>query len=132
MTGEPVASDWLTPEDRAAITAQAGALREQARAGGLRFEAYLPPHLAEWVLGLVEQGSFTGPDEAAFVLLTQAMELEPHADLRRELLKRRIEASINDPRPPLDGEAVMAGLRAKLDAPRPTPAQWRKQEAHGD
>jgi hypothetical protein len=35
--------DWRTMEEKAADIAQAKALREQARTGGLRFEAYLPP-----------------------------------------------------------------------------------------
>jgi hypothetical protein len=38
--------------------AQARALREQAGKGGLRFEAYLPPDLAEWLLDLIERGVF--------------------------------------------------------------------------
>ncbi len=36
--------------------AQARALREQARNGGLRFDAYLPPSLAEWLLERIESG----------------------------------------------------------------------------
>src|ERR1700722_12571039 len=48
----------------------AKALREQARAGGLRFEAYIPPALAEWLLDQVERGVFGDPGEAVFVMLT--------------------------------------------------------------
>ena len=36
----------------------------------------------------METGLFTSPGEAAFVLLAEAMELEPHEDLRREMLSR--------------------------------------------
>ena len=36
----------------------ARALREQVRAGGLRFEAYLPPALADWLLDHIERGMF--------------------------------------------------------------------------
>jgi hypothetical protein len=43
---------------------QAKALREQARAGGLRFEAYLPPDLAEWLLDQIGRGVFVDPSEA--------------------------------------------------------------------
>jgi len=49
---------WDSPEAQAARIAQARALREQAAKGGLRFEAYLPPDLAEWLLGLIERGIF--------------------------------------------------------------------------
>ena len=35
---------------------QAKALREQALAGGLRLEAYLPGDMADWLLAQVEQG----------------------------------------------------------------------------
>ena len=70
--------------------AQARALREQARKGGLRFDAYLPPSLAEWLLELIERGIFADPSEAVFVILGEHRDLEPHADLRREALKRRV------------------------------------------
>ena len=36
---------------------QAKVLREQARAGGLRFEAYLPGDMADWLLAQVEQAA---------------------------------------------------------------------------
>jgi hypothetical protein len=43
---------WDSPEAEAARIAQAEALRDQAGKGGLRFEAYLPPDLAEWLLDI--------------------------------------------------------------------------------
>jgi hypothetical protein len=36
-------------------------IRRQAAEGGLIFEAYLPPGLAAWVVGLVEQEVFHSP-----------------------------------------------------------------------
>ena len=48
---------------------QARALREQARTGGLRFEAYLPGDMADWLLAQVEQGHFVDPSEAVFAIL---------------------------------------------------------------
>ena len=120
----PKETGWLSPEESDAVAAQARELRDQARAGGLRFEVYLPPGVAEWLLGLV--GAFTGPSEAAWVMIQEAMELESHADLRRELLQRKITASINDPRPWVSGEELMQRLTAELDEPRPAPAQWHK------
>src|SRR6266853_4439904 len=76
------------PDAYLARIAQARALREQAGKGGLRFEAYLPPGLAEWLLDLIERGVFADPSEAVFVLLSQHHDLESHADLRTELLRR--------------------------------------------
>jgi hypothetical protein len=86
-----VQNDPSSAEEKAKSAAQAQALRKQAQEGGLRFDVYLPPQLADWLLGLIERGVFTGPDEAAFVILAEHRELEPHADLRRELLKRIIQ-----------------------------------------
>jgi hypothetical protein len=37
------------------------AFQSQVAAGGLRFEAYLPPTLASWVIELVEKGAFHSP-----------------------------------------------------------------------
>ena len=76
--------DWRTPADRARDIAQAKALREQACKGGLRFEVFLPPGLAEWVLDFVERGVFVDPSEAVFVILGEHRDLEPHGDLRTE------------------------------------------------
>lgn len=74
----------------------------------MRFEAYLPPKLALWLLDLIEQGKFLDPSEAVFVILGEHKELEPHADLRRELLKRSIEAAADDPRPGISSEEMKA------------------------
>lgn len=54
---------------------QAGSLRQQARLGGLKFEAYLPPNIADWILERVEQGVFRDPAEAIFVYMTQAKDI---------------------------------------------------------
>ena len=119
---------WPTAEEKARNIAQAKALREQARQGGLRFEAYLPSGLAEWLLGLIEQGVFADPSEAVFVILGEHQDLEPHTDLRRELLKRTLQAAIDDPRPPIPHEEVFEHLRKIIEAPRPEPAVWRRSE----
>ena len=37
---------------------QARALHARAEAGGLRFEAYLPPDLATWILDKIARGVF--------------------------------------------------------------------------
>lgn len=105
---------------------QASALRDQARAGGLRFEAYLPPVLAEWLLDLIARGVFTDPSEAVFVMLGEQQEFEPHTDLRQELLRRTIEKALADPRPGIPHEVVAAQMEALLASPRPRPALWRR------
>ncbi len=117
---------WDSPEAASERIAQAKALMKQAGKGGLRFEAYLPPDLAEWLLDLIERGVFADPSEAVFVILGEHRELEPHADLRRELLRRSCQAAINDPRPSLSGDEVEKHLRELSAAPVPEPAVWRK------
>ena len=127
MSGDDI-TDWRNPEDRARDIAQARALRDQARAGGLRFEAFLPPGLAEWVLDLVARGVFTSPSDAACVMLGVQRDLEPHADLRREILKRSVQAAIDDPRPPISAEELRERMGRRWEAPRPEPAVWIKTD----
>ena len=52
------APEWPDPGDRTHAVEQAKRLRNQVNEGGLRFEAYLPPSLALWLLDLIEQGKF--------------------------------------------------------------------------
>ena len=121
------APEWPDPADKAHAVEQAKQLRDQAAKGGLRFEAYLPPSLALWLLDRIEQGKFLDPSEAVFVIMGEHMELEPHADLRRELLKRSIKAAADDPRPGISGEEIKARLREKFKNPLPEPARWEKR-----
>jgi antitoxin ParD1/3/4 len=123
---EDAEDGWPSAEEKAKNIAQAVALREQAQKGGLRFQAYLPPSLAEWLLGLIERGVFVDPSEAVFVILGEHKDLEPHADLRRELLKRILQAAMDDPRPSIPGEEAIERLRKMAEAPRPEPAVWRR------
>lgn len=103
---------------------QAEALRAQARSGGLRFNAYLPPELADWVLGLIGRGIFDSPAEAVFAFMQEQMELEPHGDLRDELLRRRTSAAMNDPRPALTLDQIRARIRL-WTSNRHEPACWQ-------
>ena len=119
--------EWRDPADKAHAVEQAKQLRNQVNEGGLRFEAYLPPNLALWLLDLIEQGKFLDPSEAVFVILGEHKELESHADLRRELLKRSIQAAADDPRPGISGEEMKTLLREKRKAPLPEPARWEKR-----
>ena len=121
------APEWPDPADKAHAVEQAKQLRDQAAKGGLRFEAYLPPSLALWLLDLIEQDTFLDPSEAVFVILSEHEELEPHADLRGELFKRRIQAAVDDPRPGIPAEEVMKHLRELRKEPRQEPARWEKR-----
>jgi len=105
---------------------QAKALRGQARAGGLRFEAYLPSGLADWLLDQIEHGVFVDPSEAVFVMLTEQQDLEPHADLREEILRRSCQAAMDDPRQ-IPHEEVVEKMRVLAATPRPAPATWRRR-----
>ena len=111
-----------------AESAQSGAqiltLRVRAEASGLRFEAYLPPDLATWLLDKVARGVFADPSEAVFVILGEHQEFEPHADLRQEALRRSIQAAMDDPRPGIPAEEVVRALQEELAAPQPEPAVW--------
>lgn len=114
--------------DNADNRLQAKALRDQARAGGVRFEAYLPGSIADWLLEHVENGHFADPSEAAFVMVGLFRDLEPHHDLREELLRRMIQASMDDPRPAKPASEVFDALERKYAKPLPPPACWRKDD----
>ena len=119
--------EWPNPLDKAHAVEKARQLRDQTAKGGLKFEAYLPPTLALWLLDRIEQGKFLDPSEAVFVILGEHEELEPHVDLRDELLKRSLQAAMDDPKPGIPHEEVMAEMRERLQQPRPEPAIWEKQ-----
>ena len=80
--------------DNCAERDQAKALREQARGGGLRFEVYLPGDMADWLLAQVERGHFVDPSEAVFAIVKNFIDMEPHRDLRDELLRRILDESV--------------------------------------
>lgn len=114
------------PDDNPAERAQAARLRDQARAGGLRFEAYLPPALAAWLLERIERGMFADPSEAVFAIVGNFRDLESHRDLRDELLRRVLDASAAELESARSGETVFAELRARYSQPLPEAARWEK------
>ena len=121
------APEWPEPADKAHAVEQAKRLRNQVAEGGLRFEAYLPPSLALWLLDRIEGGKYLDPSEAVFVILGEHEELEPHADLRQELFKRSIQAAADDPRPGISGEEMIKRLHELSAEPQPEPATWEKR-----
>ena len=83
------------PDDNPAERAQAARLRDQARAGDLRFEAYLTSDQTDWLLAQVERGRFADPSEAVFLIVQNFIEMKPHRDLHDELLRRSLERSLD-------------------------------------
>ena len=119
-------TDDELPDYNPAERAQAEALRDQARTGGLRFEAYLPPALADWMLERIKRGIFADPSEAVFAIVRTFRELEPHRDLRDELLGRMLDASAAELESARPADEAFAELRRELGSPRPAPARWEK------
>ena len=78
------------------------------------------------MLDLIERGEFPDPSEAVFVILGEHRELEPHADLRQELLRRSCQAENDDPLPSLSGDELEAHFRELGDTPLSEPAVWQK------
>ena len=118
---------WRTTDEKAVDVAQAEALKEAAGKGGLRFEVFLPPGLAEWVLDFVARGVFTDPAEAVFHILREHRDLERHADLREESLRRSLQAAMDDPRPSISGEEFFEQLEREMAEPWPEPAIWTRR-----
>ena len=126
MSDSQTAKDeWPSAKQKAKNIAQAKALRVQAEKGERRFSAYLPPGLADWLLGLIEKGTFHDSSEAVFVILGEHRDLDPHTDLRREILARSLQATIDDPSPSIPAEEVFKDLR-ELRASPLEPAVWEK------
>ncbi len=103
-------------------------VRRQAAEGGLRFEAYLPPSLAAWVVSLVEQNIFHSPSEAVFVAMQSFRELDQHPDVKRELLERTLQHRVVSAEEDggMPAEEVMARLRKATEGPQAEPAVWDK------
>ena len=74
----------------------------------------------------VEQGHFVDPSEAVFAIVKNFIDMEPHRDLRDELLRRILQAAIDDPRPGIPHDEVSARMKRWLAEPRPEAARWEK------
>jgi hypothetical protein len=62
---------------------------------------------------------FIDPSEAIFVMFGEQQDLAAYPDLRRELLRRTVEAAAADPGPSVSAEIAIAEVRVPLSAPRP-------------
>ncbi|MDP4026612.1 hypothetical protein Q8W71_28800 [Methylobacterium sp. NEAU 140] len=129
LLAEGADADCFWEAARATGTARANALKAQAAEGGLHFRAYLPPELATWLLDRIVEGVFISPSEAVFVMLDEQRDLQQHTDLRKELLDRTLQASLDDPAPHIPGEEFFAALKATSADPRPDPAIWEAEAA---
>lgn len=116
---------WPPDEMKDWAKQQAQSIREATSDGGLRFQVYLPPALALWLLDRIEDGMFIDPSEAVFVLFMQARDLEPQLDLRQDLLHRQIMSAINDPRPSISAEELRERFTDAREKRRPDPAVWQ-------
>jgi len=82
--------------------------------------------MADWLLERIERGMFASPAEAVFAIFTEARELEPHRDLRDEVLRRMIDAARANLESALPHDEAMAELREEMARPRPEPARWQR------
>src|SRR3546814_11034157 len=75
---------------------------------------------------------FADPSEAVFAIVKNFIDMEPHHDLRDELLRRILDGSIKrgledaEAGRVRDADEVFDELRRKMAAPRPAPARWEK------
>lgn len=112
-------------EYRTAVKAQAEAIKPLASAHGLLFEGHFAPDVAAWVLDCIARGHFYSPSDAVSVAMRVFIELQNHPDLRAELLRREIQRSMDDPRPPIPGDQALARVREEIKASRSCPpSSW--------
>jgi hypothetical protein len=69
---------------------------EQASKAGLKFEMYLVPSIAKWIIELIADGSFLDPSDALFNFLNEFKDFVEHKDLRSEVFKRTIQKSLDN------------------------------------
>lgn len=78
------------------------------------------------MLERIEPGTFADPSQAVFAIVGNFRELEPHSDLRDELLRRMLDASAAELELARPADAVFAELRRELAGPRPEEARSQK------
>ena len=100
---------------------RAGLLRQQASEGGLKFEAYLPSAIAEWVLDMVEKGIFRDPAEAVFVYMSQAQDISEVPGLGELIEEKIIQERIEEAEVPDAKTYTMDEVKAHLE-------KWSKEQ----
>jgi antitoxin ParD1/3/4 len=96
-------------------------LRQQAAAGGLKFETYLPSGLAEWVLDMVEKGIFRDPGEAVFVYMSQAQDITEVPGLGQMIEGEIIQERIAEAEKPDAKTYTMDEVKAHFE-------KWSKEQ----
>jgi Arc/MetJ-type ribon-helix-helix transcriptional regulator len=88
--------------------------------------------MADWLLAQVERGHFVDPSDAVFAIVKNFIDMEPHRDLRDELLRRILDESVargledvkaGRVRP---ADEVFDALRRELAKPRPSRSAGRR------
>lgn len=124
---DPNDGDIFPAAYRAAQQEQAARLKPAAEKAGLKFEAYLTPGDAEWVLARVENSVFLSPSELVSIAVHQFIEMHDYPDLRRELLHRTLQKAMDDPSPGIPMEEAFAEIRADIEEfKKYEPARWEK------
>lgn len=123
MAEEDMAWSAAKEAHAAANRAQAETLLPEAREHGLSLQVYLVPDHAAEILEAVRDGQFTSPEEAIFVLLGEMLEMRQYVDLRKEALRRSLEAAMEGPF--LTSEEVFESLRARRKSWREPPV-WQR------
>lgn len=112
-------------------------IRAHILARGMTFKVFLPESLANWLRKKIRAGAFHDPAEAAFVAFQDLYELDRHPKVRRDLFGAMLQAAIDDPRPGIPAEKVMAKIRAqtlrysRTKPPRPKPLPKAKRPPPG-
>lgn len=107
--------------------AQAALLRASAAKDGLRFDAYLPPALAAWVLDEIIAGRLADPSEAVFLAIQDMRDLTCHPAAREALLKAVLTDAMDQANEgkTLSSEEVRANLE-RHKAERQEPPRWQR------
>lgn len=120
-------NEWASDQHYAVEAAQAAKVRPQAVVGGLRFDSYLTPAEAAWVLDEIERGRFLSPADIVFVAMQAFRELENYPDLKKELLRRKLQEAMDDPRPGIPADEAFERLEREMDEmEKHQPAVWRE------
>lgn len=130
MTSPSADGDDIYPAAfRQAQQEQAARLKDAAACAGLAFEAYLTLEAAGWTLRAIEAGHFISPSELAWVAIQQFIDMQQYPDLHEELLRRQLQAAMDDPRPSIPAEEVMARLKVQIaERAQHEPARWIKPD----
>lgn len=107
--------------DQAKRILESGAIQ---RGASLKVELLLQPRQAEWILNKVVDRTYFSPSDALFHILTEYREIEPHNDIRQEVLRRSLDAVS------LENTVPLEDVLKEFDKipERHQPVEWKKEE----